>query len=188
MSDKLSKYKEKRNFNITSEPKGESIKKSKKLIFVVQHHIASRDHYDFRLEWDGVLKSWAVPKGPSFNPEDKRLAVLVEDHPFDYRNFEGIIPEGEYGAGTVMVWDKGYWNPINDPSEGLNKGFLKFTLKGKRLEGVWSLVKMKENNWLLIKEKDDYSKNKPYIDKFSTSVKSGLTMEEIRNGKKKRKS
>lgn len=186
MIDKLNKYKKKRNFNITSEPKGKKVKKSKKLKFVVQHHIASRDHYDFRLEWEGTLKSWAVPKGPSYNPEDKRLAVQVEDHPFDYRNFEGIIPKGEYGGGTVMIWDQGEWEPINNPSKGLNAGFLKFILKGKRLQGMWSLVKMKENNWLLIKEKDDYSKNEAYIERFGISIKSGLTMEEIKSGKKKK--
>ncbi len=186
MLNKLNIYNKKRNFNITKEPVGKSKKKSKKLRFAVQHHIARKDHFDFRLEWDGTLKSWAVPKGPSYNPEDKRLAIQVEDHPFDYRNFEGVIPEGEYGAGTVMLWDEGFWEPINDPDKGLNSGYLLFNLIGKRLEGKWALVRMKENNWLLIKEKDGYSKDKSYVDKYKTSIRTELTMEDIKNGKKKK--
>ena len=109
---KLSAYNNKRNFNKTNEPMGKRSKKAKKLRFCIQHHIARKDHYDLRLEWNGVLISWAVPKGPSYNDKDKRLAIMVEDHPIDYRNFEGTIPKGEYGGGTVMLWDKGYWEPI----------------------------------------------------------------------------
>ncbi len=187
MKDNLKKYKQKRNFNKTEEPKGKSKKSTKVLKFVVQHHLASRDHYDFRLEWKGTLKSWAVPKGPSYNPEDKRLAVQVEDHPFDYRNFEGIIPKGEYGGGIVMIWDEGNWEPINDIDKGFREGSLKFTLKGKRLKGNWALVHMKEDNWLIIKEKDEYSKNEVYIDKFDRSIRTGRTMEEIEKGKIKNK-
>ncbi len=185
MSDKLKRYKDKRNFKKTDEPIGDIYKSSKKLRFVVQHHLARKDHYDFRLEFNGVLKSWAVPKGPSYNTSDKRLAIEVEDHPLNYKNFEGIIPQGEYGGGTVMLWDEGLWEPINDPKKGLTEGSLKFTLKGKRLKGNWSLVKIKDNNWLLIKEKDEYSKTTSYIDKFKTSIKSGLTIDEIGNNNKK---
>lgn len=184
MDDKLKKYREKRNFNKTDEPTDKKRKSSKKLRFVIQHHLARKDHYDFRLEWEGTLKSWAVPKGPSYNPNDKRLAIQVEDHPVDYRNFEGIIPQGEYGGGTVMIWDEGYWEPMNDSSVGFNEGSLKFTLKGKRLNGKWALVRMKDKNWLLIKENDNYSKDSAYIDNFTTSIRSGFTLEEIENGKK----
>ena len=184
MADKLKKYKQKRNFNKTNEPKGKKEKTLRQLKFVIQHHLARRDHYDFRIEWDGTLKSWAVPKGPSYNPDDKRLAVQVEDHPISYRNFEGIIPKGEYGGGTVMIWDVGSWIPINNPTEGLITGYLKFTLKGKRLKGMWTLVRMKEDNWLLIKEKDDYSKKLEYINKYTTSIKTGLNIKEIEKGVK----
>lgn len=184
MKDKLIKYKSKRSFNRTEEPVGKIGRTYKKLKFVVQHHIATKDHYDFRLEWDGVLKSWAIPKGPSYNPIDKRLAIEVEDHPLDYRNFEGIIPKGEYGGGTVMLWDEGTWEPINDPKEGLIKGSLMFTLNGKRLKGKWALVRMKEDNWLLIKERDEYSKDVSYIDKFKTSIRTGFSMKRIEKNEK----
>lgn len=113
------------------------------LRFVVQHHLARRDHYDFRLEWDGALLSWAVPKGPSYNTRDKRLAVQVEDHPLEYRNFEGTIPKGEYGGGVVMLWDEGYWEPDGNVDDGLRAGMLKFVLKGRRLKGKWALVRLK---------------------------------------------
>lgn len=167
--------------------KGETPRKH--LRFVVQHHIASRDHYDFRLEWDGVLLSWAVPKGPSYNTADKRLAVQVEDHPLEYRNFEGTIPKGEYGGGTVMLWDEGYWEPQCDVDKGLGDGSLKFVLKGRRLRGRWVLVRLKgkegkkggkaENNWLLLKEKDEYAGDSDGISGYTTSVRTGRTMEEI---------
>lgn len=194
---KLEKYKEKRNFEKTGEPAGDlpggeretarvgqnADEKSGGLRYVVQHHIARRDHYDFRLEWEGALLSWAVPKGPSFDPRDKRLAVRVEDHPLDYRNFEGTIPKGQYGGGTVMLWDEGYWEPMGDAGKGLSGGSLKFELFGERLKGKWALVRMKTGdegeNWLLLKEKDGYAKTGGGISGFSASVRTGRTMDEI---------
>lgn len=173
----LKKYNEKRDFNKTKEPKGKKEKSNSKLKFCVQHHLASHDHYDFRLEMDGVLKSWAVPKGPSYNPKDKRLAVMVEDHPLSYRSFEGVIPEGEYGGGIVMLWDRGYYEITF-----YDKKSIKFKLYGKRLKGNWTLVNFKENNWLLIKEYDKYT-NYADINDFKTSIKSDLTMKEIKNKK-----
>ena len=142
----LKKYNQKRNFNKTSEPIGKKEKSKKKLRFVVQHHLARKDHYDFRLEWNGTLKSWAVPKGPSYNPQDKRLAIQVEDHPLEYRNFEGVIPKGEYGGGTVMIFDEGYWEPLHESKENT----LKFNLYGKRLKGKWTLIHFKDNNLKLV--------------------------------------
>jgi bifunctional non-homologous end joining protein LigD len=155
----LQRYRQKRNFRITSEPRGGPAPRPQSgLRFVVQKHAARRLHYDFRLEWDGVLKSWAVPKGPSLDPADKRLAVEVEDHPLEYGNFEGVIPEGEYGAGTVEIWDRGTWTPDGDAARGLREGHLTFTLSGKRLTGRWALIRMKRTErqqpWLLIKERD----------------------------------
>lgn len=182
--DKLKKYKEKRDFKKTSEPKGKTKKSSKSLRFVVQHHLARKDHYDFRLEYNGVLKSWAVPKGPSYKTTDKRLAVMVEDHPYEYRNFEGVIPKGEYGGGTVMLFDEGTWECSGSIKDGLKRGSLKFVLHGKRLKGKWTLVRFKEDNWLLIKEKDNISLFDD-INKFSTSIRTGRTMEEIENNVKK---
>lgn len=151
----LKEYIKKRNLTKTPEPKAKSSKKSKKLHFVVQKHDARRLHYDFRLEYDGVLLSWAVPKGPSLNPNDKRLAVHVEDHPLEYRHFEGVIPKGNYGAGTVEIWDKGYYIPESDFSKGLKKGHLSFTLYGEKLEGIYDLIRIHSDpkNWLLIKRK-----------------------------------
>ena len=165
--DLLKQYREKRDFAKTEEPSGGTSRgraKSGALSFVVQKHDASRLHYDFRIELDGVLKSWAVTKGPSTNPADKRLAVHVEDHPLDYGAFEGTIPQGEYGGGTVMLWDQGTWEPIGDPHEGLEKGDLKMRINGQRMKGEWVLVHMKgrdnklkngavRENWLLIKHK-----------------------------------
>lgn len=177
----LSEYNKKRNFKKTKEPKGNKEKSVKKLKFVVQHHLARRDHFDLRLEWEGTMKSWAVPKGPSYNTEDKRLAVRVEDHPLDYRNFEGIIPKGEYGGGTVMIWDEGYWCPTINPD--FNKS-IKFELYGSRLKGKWALVFFKEDNWLLIKEKDKYNEFKN-IKRIKTSIRTGKTMEEIEGIKTK---
>src|SRR6266498_349463 len=150
----LKEYKKKRDFKATKEPKGDAKSSRKNLIFVVQKHAASRLHYDFRLELDGVLKSWAVPKGPSMNPADKRLAMMVEDHPYDYKDFEGIIEEGNYGAGEVIVWDNGVYSPLVNGSvtkkekekilnEELRSGTLKFVLLGKKLKGEFALVKMK---------------------------------------------
>lgn len=175
----LKKYNEKRNFQKTPEPIGKSQpKKTKKLKFVIQHHLARKDHYDLRLEWNGVYISFAVPKGPSFNPKDKRLAIHVEDHPLSYGTFEGIIPKGEYGGGTVMLFDKGFWCPISSTKPDFNNGPIKFTLKGIRFKGSWSLVKYKENNWLLIKEKDEFVSNEK-IERFKKSIKTNRTMEEI---------
>jgi len=147
-------------------------------------HDATRLHWDLRLEMDGVLKSWAVPKGPSANPADKRLAVKVEDHPLEYGDFEGIIPEGNYGAGTVVVWDRGIWEPLEEPHEGLEKGKLLFNLKGYKLHGRWTLIKLKktEKEWLLIKERDEYVSTEPYSNE---SVLSGLTNDELRNAKQR---
>lgn len=163
--DLLREYNKKRDFSITKEPSGAgkvSDKKTKKLTFVVQEHHASHLHYDFRLEWDGVLKSWAVPKGPSEDPKDKRLAVQTEDHPLAYGKFKGTIPQGEYGAGEVFIWDSGTWEPEGDVEYGFKKGHLIFHLKGKKLKGKWHLVKThwnassgRQNNWLLMKASDE---------------------------------
>lgn len=188
MSTELQEYNRKRNFEKTGEPTGKKGKPEGLLKFVVQHHIARKDHFDFRLEWDGVLLSWAVPKGPSYATRDKRLAVQVEDHPLEYRNFEGTIPQQEYGGGVVMIWDEGYWEPRTNVDEGLLKGSLKFILKGRRLKGKWALISMQaktgeaKKNWLLIKEKDNYAKTTEGISQFTTSIRTGRTMTEIREG------
>lgn len=186
MAGKLEKYRSKRNFEITAEPSGarnSERKKNKKLKFVVQYHTARRTHYDFRLEWEGVLLSWAVPKGPSYNPADKRLAVMVEDHPLEYAAFEGYIPKGEYGGGSVMLWDEGSWEPRENFAEGLKVGSIKFKLNGKRLKGGWALVRMKEEsnskNWLLIKEKDEFVRGDDGISQFTSSVRTGRSAEQI---------
>lgn len=200
----LVKYKEKRNFKSTSEPAGGK-SRAGKLIFVIQKHDASRLHYDFRLEMEGVLKSWAVPKGPSTDPAVKRLAMEVEDHPYDYKDFEGIIPEGNYGAGTVIVWDKGTYEPI-EPIKGkkeqekfllkqLKAGSLKIVLHGEKLKGEWALVhtKQSENSWLLIKHKDQYASTSEVTNK-EKSVVSGKTLLQVEkalkasNGKPDKKS
>src|SRR5690606_35400731 len=140
----LEEYRRKRDFKKTPEPRGRKARsKAVERRFVVQKHAARRLHYDFRLELDGVLKSWAVPKGPSLVPAEKRLAAQTEDHPLDYADFEGVIPKGEYGGGTVVVWDRGYWTPIGDPHAGLEKGDLTFDLAGDKLRGRWHLVRMK---------------------------------------------
>lgn len=182
----LKDYNEKRKFDETTEPKGKAKKSKDKLIFVIQRHAASRLHYDFRLEMEGVLKSWAVPKGPSLDPKDKRLAMMVEDHPYDYKDFEGNIPEGNYGAGQVEVWDSGTYEPLDQTSKLSNEkellkelkaGSLKFILHGKKLKGEFALVKMKnaENNaWLLIKHKDDFAEEK-YDAEENTSKNSQVT-------------
>lgn len=170
----LTLYKKKRNFKQTPEPKSKSTKSVSKLSFVIQRHKATRLHYDFRLEMNGVLKSWAVPKGPSMNPNDKRLAIMVEDHPYDYKDFEGIIPEGNYGAGIVEIWDKGFYSDTENSNkkvaekkllEELKTGTLKFTLYGKKLKGEFALVKMKnseDNTWLLLKHKDEFAVDEEY--------------------------
>jgi len=153
----LEVYKKKRNFNSSNEPKGK-INKNKGNKFVVQYHEARAKHFDFRLEHNGVLISWAIPKGLSFNPTDKRLAVHVEDHPIEYSNFEGIIPKGNYGAGTVEIFDSGYYIPLEDLNKGLKKGHIKIFLNGKKLKGAWSLIKFKDNNWFAVKIDDEYTK------------------------------
>lgn len=180
----LKKYHEKRNFKHTSEPKGTKNSSTKQLHFVIQKHAASHLHYDFRLELNGVLKSWAVPKGPSLNPNIKRLAIAVEDHPYDYKDFEGIIPEGNYGAGKVIIWDEGFYEPICKEktfSENLKKGHISLILEGKKLKGKFSLIQSKtgpKNNWLLIKGKDKFSTDKDILKK-SKSVRSNVTLEKL---------
>lgn len=192
MARDLLEYNEKRDFEKTNEPKGETDSSEDGLRFVVQHHMARREHYDFRLEWGGVLLSWAVPKGPSYNKSDKRLAVHVEDHPLEYRNFEGIIPKGEYGGGIVMLWDEGYWEPYGNVDEGLQEGVIKFELKGSRLQGKWALIRLKsksgksEDNWLLLKEKDEYVKDSDGISQYVTSIRTGRTMDEIEKGEEEK--
>ena len=178
--NKLTKYNNKRNFNITSEPIGKILKNNKKLTFCVQHHIARKDHFDFRLEYNGTMSSWAIPKGPSYNPKDKRLAIKVEDHPISYKNFEGTIPKGEYGAGTVMLFDLGYYEIIK-----YEKNLIKVILYGKRLKGMWTLTHFKDDNWLLIKDHDFYEN---YIDitKYKRSIKTNRTMKEIKDNEKKK--
>jgi bifunctional non-homologous end joining protein LigD len=185
----LEKYNEKRRFNETPEPEG-TLARETGHRFVVQKHHASHLHYDFRLEMDGVLKSWAVPKGPSLNSADKRLAMQVEDHPVSYFDFEGIIPEGNYGAGTVMVWDVGTWDPLGDADEMLSKGDLKFRLHGKKLNGEFVLAHMrarrpgsKGNECLLIKKKDDAMEPGFNIDKLDYSALTDRTLAEISGNK-----
>src|ERR1700744_1697845 len=187
----LEKYVKKRDFTKTAEPKTGKSKDKDHLAFVVQKHDASHLHYDFRLEMDGGLKSWAVPKGPSTDPKTKRLAMMVEDHPFDYRNFEGLIPQGQYGGGTVIVWDEGTYEPIEEIKgkkaqekhllAQLKAGSLKIKLHGEKLEGEYALVKtygMGENGWLLIKHNDEYA-SQDDITKEDQSVLSGKTIEQM---------
>jgi bifunctional non-homologous end joining protein LigD len=193
---KLSLYRAKRDFTKTKEPSGaKAIRRAEHLRFVIQKHAATRLHYDLRLEVGGVFKSWAVTKGPSLDPKDKRLAVETEDHPLDYGDFEGTIPKGEYGGGTVMLWDRGFWAPEGDKSidEQLRKGELKFTLAGDKIKGSFVLVRMKSDkfggkrtNWLLIKHKDEWAQadGEAMLDK-DRSVASGRTMEQIAAGKGK---
>lgn len=194
----LKEYNQKRDFRKTSEPKGNTKSGKSKLRFVVQKHAAKNLHYDFRLELEGVLKSWAVPKGPSLDPKVKRLAMHVEDHPYDYRNFEGTIPEGEYGAGEVIVWDEGVYHAINtddkEESEkilkaGYEKGDFKFYLEGQKLKGEFVLVKMKnrgEKQWLLIKHKDKFASTKDILEE-DRSVLTDRTIEDIANNEKPKK-
>jgi bifunctional non-homologous end joining protein LigD len=182
----LTLYNKKRNFKETSEPSGKLKKSESKLAFVIQRHKASRLHYDFRLEMDGVLKSWAVPKGPSLNPKDKRLAMMVEDHPYDYKDFTGIIPEGNYGAGIVEIWDNGTYTDIDNSEKdvaikklkaGLKSGDFKFQLFGKKLKGEFVLVKLKgkeDNSWLLIKHNDKYAVDSEYNSEDETPKSSPI--------------
>ncbi|WP_313059711.1 DNA ligase D [Agrobacterium cavarae] len=199
MTDNLSKYRSKRDFKQTREPSGEiEVRASNRRRFVIQKHDATRLHYDLRIELDGVFKSWAVTKGPSLDPGDKRLAVEVEDHPLDYGDFEGTIPKGQYGGGTVMLWDRGYWEPEGNktPEQALAKGDFKFTLEGDRLHGSFVLVRMrndrdggKRTNWLLIKHRDEHAVEEngaAILEENQTSVASGRTMEAIAAGKGKK--
>lgn len=181
----LAEYKRKRRFDRTPEPEGK-VESRKQSHFVVQKHRASHLHYDFRLEMEGVLKSWAIPKGPTLNPADKRLAMQVEDHPVSYLEFEGMIPEGNYGAGTVMVWDIGTWEPLGDATEMLGKGDLKFRLHGEKLNGEFVLAKMrsrrpgsKGTEWLLIKKRDAFAQSAWDIDKFDYSALTDRSLDEI---------
>jgi len=192
----LDEYQKKRDFNKTREPPPRLGPARAEMLFVVQKHSARRLHFDFRLELDGVLKSWAVPSGPSFNPAVKRLAVMVEDHPLDYAAFEGKIPAGEYGAGEVIIWDKGYYLAQDEQKalitgsaeaeaairEGLSKGKLSFELHGQKLQGSWALVRLQhsQKDWLLIKHKDQFADPSDDILRDDSSVLSGMTLEEIK--------
>jgi bifunctional non-homologous end joining protein LigD len=190
----LAEYRRKRDFTRTREPPGGRRRAGKQLAFVIQKHAASHLHFDLRLELDGVMKSWAVPKGPSLDPTVKRLAMQVEDHPIEYNKFEGTIPEGEYGGGTVMLWDRGaYTAPGDDPDpeatlrRGYEKGDFKFELHGKRLQGSWVLVRIRRDEerrqWLLIKHRDEYAEEgSDIVADVKTSVATGRTMEEIGAG------
>jgi bifunctional non-homologous end joining protein LigD len=183
----LKEYRQKRDFEKTAEPAGKSStagKAAKRLLYVIQKHRATSLHYDFRLEWNGVLLSWAVPKGPSLDPGTKRLAMQVEDHPVEYGSFEGTIPEGEYGGGTVMVWDTGTWTPESpDVNAALAKGDLKFTLHGKKLKGSWVLVRTRgfggKPSWLLIKHRDEYASAVDIEAEEPKSVVSGRLLAQI---------
>ena len=176
----LTEYKKKRKFDKTPEPGPKKKRTRSGRMFVVQKHRATQLHYDFRLEADGVLKSWAVPKGPSLDPTVKRLAMQVEDHPVDYAKFEGVIPEGEYGGGTVMVWDYGtYESESEDVSAALRKGELKFTLDGQKLKGSWVLVRTREPQWLLIKHRDYYNTVEDVTELAPASILTRRTLAEI---------
>jgi len=185
----LDKYRKKRNFKISPEPKGSPApphKSKSSLLYVIQKHRATQLHYDFRLEWNGTLLSWAIPKGPSLDPSVKRLAMQVEDHPVEYGSFEGVIPEGEYGGGTVMLWDRGTWLPEDaDVDEALRKGSLKFTLSGKKLRGSWALVRTKgfggsqKPSWLLIKHRDAFASQKDITVEQPRSVTSKRLLAQI---------
>src|SRR5438034_733584 len=188
MPDPLKKYRQMRDFGETPEPSGSKAKHGKRPIFVIQKHHATRLHYDFRLEMEGVLKSWAVPKGPSYDPTVKRLAMMTEDHPYDYAGFEGVIPEGNYGAGNVIIWDNGAWEfiePGDDPVKAVNQGKLTFRLFGKKMFGEWALVKIrgrspKGNEWLLLKHRDQFANADVDITEVAPrSVVSNLDVEEI---------
>jgi bifunctional non-homologous end joining protein LigD len=182
----LETYRKKRDSTHTPEPEGHLGPSGAKLLFVIHKHAARRLHYDLRLELKEVFKSWAVPKGPSLDPADKRLAVLVEDHPLDYGSFEGVIPEGEYGAGSVLLWDRGTWEPEGDPEESYRQARLRFQLHGEKLRGTWSLVRMggpDSNQWLLIKSRDASARPGFDVEKISPlSVLSGRTNEDIASG------
>lgn len=189
--DALKSYHKKRDFKKTTEPKGEVKKRTGKPIFVIQKHDATSLHYDFRFEMDGVLKSWAIPKGPSTNPNEKHLAVETEDHPMEYAKFEGVIPEGEYGAGPVLIWDRGTYENLKEMQgkdisiqEMYKKGRIELFLHGEKLQGAYALIKTKgmgDNKWLFFKMKDEYADARKNITKsHPESVKSGKTIDEIK--------
>ena len=183
----LETYRKKRRFDVSPEPRGRRPKRrTKGLAYVIQKHRATALHYDFRLEWNGVMLSWAIPKGPSLDPADKRLAMQTEDHPLEYNEFEGIIPSGEYGGGTVMIWDQGTWAPIDDDVEAaLRRGDLKIHLEGKKLRGSWVLVRMGRRTqeqkvpWLLIKHRDEHAGKRSITEEEPRSVVSGRLLVEI---------
>jgi bifunctional non-homologous end joining protein LigD len=189
MTDLLKKYRSMRDFGDTPEPAGGKPKKTKLPIFVIQKHQASHLHYDFRLEMEGVLKSWAVPKGPSYDPSAKRLAMMTEDHPYDYASFEGVIPAGNYGGGNVIIWDNGTWEfiePGDDPVKALKSGKLAFRMFGKKMFGEWALVKIKGrpgskgNEWLLLKHRDEFASPDVDVTELAPlSVISNLSIDEI---------
>lgn len=190
MPDLLEKYRGMRDFGDTPEPAGRTKKLAKGPIFVIQKHQATRLHYDFRLEMEGVLKSWAVPKGPSYDPTVRRLAMMTEDHPYDYAAFEGVIPAGNYGAGNVIIWDQGTWEfiePGDDPVKALQSGKLTFRLQGKKMFGEWALVKIrgksgsdKGNEWLLLKHRDAFANDRVDVTELAPrSVVSNRTVEEM---------
>jgi bifunctional non-homologous end joining protein LigD len=191
--DSLEKYRAKRDFKVTREPSGQkkpAARQADRLAYVIHKHDATRLHYDLRLEHDGVLWSWAVTRGPSLDPTEKRLAVHVEDHPLDYGSFEGVIPKGQYGAGAVIVWDEGTWQPEGDPAKAMKKGHISFTLKGNKLNGAWHLVRLrprageKRDNWLLIKSDDRFATSKgDILEDAPQSVKSGLVIEDVAEGR-----
>jgi bifunctional non-homologous end joining protein LigD len=187
----LQVYRRKRKFDVTSEPRGRTAR-GKGRQYVIQKHAARRLHYDLRLELDGVMKSWAVTRGPSLVPGEKRLAIAVEDHPVEYNSFEGTIPQGEYGGGTVLIWDRGRWQPDGDPHAGLRKGQLDFTLEGEKLTGRWHLVRIrgrggeKKQPWLLIKGKDEAARgagDPDILEEEPRSVVSGRSIPELAEGK-----
>jgi bifunctional non-homologous end joining protein LigD len=191
----LSAYNEKRDFTKTAEPPGRAAKAGKQLQFVIQKHAASHLHFDFRLELDGVMKSWAVPKGPSYDPTVKRLAMQVEDHPIEYNTFEGTIPKGEYGGGTVMIWDRGTYEAESGEGrdavrDGYKRGDLKIIMHGERMQGSWVLVRTRRdprgrNQWLLIKHRDHLAtEGADIVAAVQTSVVTGRTMEEIARGRR----
>jgi bifunctional non-homologous end joining protein LigD len=198
---RLAEYRRKRDFARTAEPRGGRRRAARKLQYVIQKHAASHLHYDLRLELDGVMKSWAVPKGPSLDPSVKRLAMEVEDHPIEYNQFEGTIPKGEYGGGTVMVWDRGTYTyggeddaePVEALRRGYEKGDFKFRLDGDRLKGSWVLVRTRRGDprrpqWLLIKHRDDSAEpGSEVVEEYQTSAATGRTMEEIAAGRKPRR-
>jgi len=182
---KLNEYRKKRQFAVTTEPHGsdDTHDGDGPLLYAIQKHMASHLHYDLRLQWSGILLSWAVPKGPSLDPAVKRLAMRTEDHPVEYGDFEGVIPAGQYGAGTVMLWDRGTWHPEDaDVDSALQRGEIKFTLRGKKLQGTWVLVRTRsfgKDAWLLIKHRDQYASAKDVLQEEPRSVASGRLLAEI---------